>query len=276
MSFHFRREYRGPLKGIVLDWAGTTIDYGCRAPAAVFIEVFRDRGIEVTQPEAREPMGMAKREHIRQITLMPSVAKQWRHKHGAAATDADIDSIYREFIPRQLACLESYSDVIEGVPAFIEECRDREMKIGATTGYNREMMAICAKHAAPQNYSPDVSVCADDVPAGRPAPWMALVAAMKLGIYPMEAVVKIGDTYADIDEGLNAGMWTIGISKTGNELGLSAAEAAALTDAELEPRLCAIEDRMRQRGAHYVARSVGECLPILEEINDRLACGEHP
>ena len=99
MSFHFRRQYRGPLQGVILDWAGTTIDYGCCAPAAVFIEVFRNRGIEVTQRESREPMGMAKREHIRQITLMPSVARQWRHKYGTAATEADIDAIYREFIP---------------------------------------------------------------------------------------------------------------------------------------------------------------------------------
>ena len=150
------------------------------------------------------------------------------------------------------------------------------MKIGGTTGYNREMMGICARHAEQQNYAPDVSVCADDVPSGRPAPWMALMAAMRLGIYPMESIVKIGDTYADIDEGLNAGMWTIGISRTGNELGLSEEEAAVLTDAELEPRLCAIEDRMRQRGVHFVARSVGDCLPILEEIDVRLARGEHP
>lgn len=276
MTFTFKREYRGPLRGVILDWAGTTVDFGCRAPAAVFIEVFRDRGITVTQSEAREPMGMAKREHIRQITLMPSVAEQWEKKFGKPATDADIDAIYEDFIPRQIACLKSYSDVIGGVPAFIDDCRNRGMKIGATTGYNREMMEICGEHASTQGYAPDVSICADDVPAGRPAPWMALMAAMKLGVYPMESIVKIGDTYADIDEGLNAGMWTIGISRSGNELGLSEQEVLDLTYAELAPRLHSIESKMRQRGAHFVARSVGECMPIIETINARLARGEQP
>jgi phosphonoacetaldehyde hydrolase len=162
------------------------------------------------------------------------------------------------------------------VAEFIESCRRRGVKIGATTGYNREMMELCAQHAVKQNYVPDVSVCADDVPAGRPAPWMALLAAMKLGIYPMESVVKIGDTYADIDEGLNAGMWTVGITRTGNEVGLSEAELAQLELWDLEKRIKNVEERMRQRGAHYVARSVGECLPILNDINVRLARGDRP
>lgn len=274
--YYFRREYRGGLRGVILDWAGTTIDFGCRAPAAVFIEVFQQRGIEVSQAEAREPMGLAKREHIRQITLMPSVVKQWENTFGKPASDADVEAMYRDFIPRQLECLASYSDVIAGVPAFIDTCRQQGLKIGATTGYNKEMMDLCAQHAQQQGYAPDVSVCADEVPAGRPSPWMAIAAAMKLGIYPMESVVKIGDTYADIDEGLNAGMWAIGITRTGNELGLSEKEIAAADPKVIETKIRAIEEKMRMRGAHYVARGVSECGPILSEINARLARGERP
>jgi phosphonoacetaldehyde hydrolase len=276
MTFHYRREYCGPLQAIILDWAGTTIDYGCRAPAAVFIDVFRDRQIDVSILEAREPMGMAKREHIKQILHMPRIAEQWRSKFGHSATEQDIDDIYRDFIPKQLDSLPAYSDVIPGVAAFIDACRSQGLKIGATTGYNFEMMDICAQQAAKQGYAPDASFCADDVPAGRPAPWMALACAMKLGVYPMESIVKIGDTYADIEEGLNAGMWTIGISQTGNELGLSEAEVAKLDPAELEDRLLLIESRMKRCGAHYTAHGVADCLPILEEIDDRLASGDRP
>ena len=63
------------LKAIVFDWAGTMIDHGSRAPAIVFQEIFRQRGIEITIDQAREPMGMAKREHILAITQMPDIQK---------------------------------------------------------------------------------------------------------------------------------------------------------------------------------------------------------
>ena len=37
MDFYFQRTYRGPLQAVLLDWAGTTMDYGCFAPAVVFV-----------------------------------------------------------------------------------------------------------------------------------------------------------------------------------------------------------------------------------------------
>jgi phosphonoacetaldehyde hydrolase len=100
--------------------------------------------------------------------------------------------------------------------------------------------------------------------------------ARRLGIYPMAHMVKIGDTLADIAEGLNAGMWTIGLSKTGSELGLTEAESAALPPAELNARLAAIKVRMIDAGAHYVAESLADCAPILDAIDARLADSSQP
>jgi phosphonoacetaldehyde hydrolase len=119
-------------------------------------------------------------------------------------------------------------------------------------------------------------VCSSDVPAGRPAPWMCYLNAINLRVYPMEAMVKIGDTVSDIQEGRNAGMWTIGVTKTGNELGLTEVEVAALAPADLRARLEAIGDRLRAAGAHYVAESIQECPEIVDIINDRLVRGERP
>ena len=60
MTFTYARRYRGPLKAVILDWAGTTLDYGCHAPAVVFTEVFKRRGVDISMEEAREPMGAHK------------------------------------------------------------------------------------------------------------------------------------------------------------------------------------------------------------------------
>ena len=85
MEFTFQRMYRGPLKAVLLDWAGTTMDYGCFAPAVVFMEVFKRKGVEITIEEAREPMGAHKKVHIRQIAKNESVAKRWQQALGNRA-----------------------------------------------------------------------------------------------------------------------------------------------------------------------------------------------
>ena len=68
MSFTYQRQYRGKIEAVLLDWAGTTMDYGCMAPAVVFVEVYKRQGVPITMDEARAPMGAHKRVHIQRIT----------------------------------------------------------------------------------------------------------------------------------------------------------------------------------------------------------------
>jgi phosphonoacetaldehyde hydrolase len=276
MDFVFHRSYRGPLKAVILDWAGTTMDYGCFAPAAVFQEVYKRHGVEITIEQARAPMGTAKKVHIGQIAEMEEVAQKWQARHGRRPTDDDVETLFREFVPLQLSCLADYADLIPGTVEVVRELRRRGLKIGSTTGYTGDMMELLLAEAKKRGYVPDSSVCATQVPAGRPHPWMCLQNAMNLQIYPMEAFVKAGDTLPDIAEGLNAGMWTIGLVKTGNELGLTEAQVNALALQAREERLARARQRMYQAGAHYVVDGIGDILPILDQINDRLARGERP
>ncbi len=276
MTFSYRRTYLGPVKLVVLDWAGTTMDYGCYAPAVVFIEVFKRKGVEISIEEAREPMGAHKLVHIRKISQIPAVARRWQEVHGRPCTEEDVQAMFEEFVPLQLDCLADYAELIPGTLDTVAELRSRGIKIGSTTGYTREMMKLLQREAADRGYEPDATVCASDVPAGRPEPWMCLANAQNLGVYPMEACVKIGDTLPDIDEGLNAGMWTIGLAKTGNEVGLNEQEIAELSADELQRRLDRAYQRMAQSGAHYVVDTVAEILPLIDQIQERLASGERP
>jgi phosphonoacetaldehyde hydrolase len=276
MEFFFRRSYRGPIKAVILDWAGTAVDYGCCAPAQVFRKVFAGHGVEITEEQARGPMGLMKRDHIRQITQMGPVAQQWQAVHGHPADEADVEQMYADFIPLQLAILADYADPIPGTLAFVAELHQRGIKIGSTTGYNREMMEVLVPEAARRGYAPDAWVCATDVPAGRPFPWMLYANAMKLGAYPPESIVKIGDTLPDIDEGLNAGAWTIGVAQTGNEIGLTQEQVGQLPSGELATKLEAVRRRMAAAGAHAVVDGVWDCAAVIEDIGQRLAHGERP
>lgn len=276
MQYRYRRSYQGPLQALIVDWAGTVVDYGCMAPAAVFLEVFEREGVKISMAEARGPMGAHKRTHIAEIAAMAAVAERWQEAHGAAVTEADIDRMYANFIPLQLDCLSEYSALIPGVLTVMEHCRQQGMKIGSTTGYDRDMLNINLRDAAVQGFAPDASFCASDVPRGRPHPHMALQNVIALDIETVAACVKVDDTVPGIEEGLNAGMWTIGVAVCGNEFGLPEAAVKSLSPEQFQRRRTMVYRKMYQSGSHYVVDSIGDILPCLEDIQARLARGEQP
>jgi phosphonoacetaldehyde hydrolase len=253
-------------QAVILDWAGTTVDYGSCAPATVFVEIFRRRGVQITVAEARGPMGRSKRDHIAAVAALPRVAASWRAARGGLPSNADVQAMYDDFLPLQKETLARGSDVIPGVVKAITLCRRQGLKIGSTTGYTRELMEIVAPIAAREGYKPDCIVCSDDVPAGRPAPWMNFRAAERLSVYPMSSIIVVDDTPVGIEAGLNAGCLTVAISQTGNALGLSADEVASLPAATLEARLAAIERAFLELGAHHVIRGVGDLPYVLKQL----------
>lgn len=276
MDFVFQRTYRGPLKAVILDWAGTTIDFGSFAPVAVFIRLFEQQGISISKEDVRSGMGLMKKDHLRLILNRPTVAEAWRQKRGSDPSDADIDSLFGEFATLQTEILRQYTLPIRGLAETIADLRRRKIKIGSTTGYTRAMMDIVLPEAEKQGYVPDALVCPDEVPAGRPYPWMVYQNLINLQVYPSEAVVKVGDTLPDIEEGLNAGLWTVGVALSGNLLGLSEAEVAALPAAELAAQREAIAKQLYQSGAHYVIDGIWDLPPVLDDIQMRLKHGERP
>lgn len=276
MDFYFRRSYRGRLRAVIIDWAGSTVDYGCCAPAKVFLQVFEAKGVRITMEEARHPMGMHKRDHIRAIMEMPRVNELWRTVYLRAPNEQDISDLFDRFLPLQLLSLKDHSKLIPGALEAINFFRERHLKIGTTTGYTRKMMEVVMAEAKRQGYEPDLVVCADEVPKGRPSPFMCFENAKKLGIYPMESMVKIGDTRADIEEGLNAGMWTIGLARSGNEMGLSEEEEHKLSDDDRARRITSAETTLASSGAHYVVDNIGDATSLIDAINARLRAGERP
>ncbi|HEV8308236.1 MAG TPA: phosphonoacetaldehyde hydrolase [Methylomirabilota bacterium] len=276
MSFSYRRVYRGPIEAVLLDWAGTTMDFGCVAPAVVFIEVFRRRDVPITMEEARAPMGAHKRVHIQRITELDSVRQRWRDAHGRPPTDDDVQAMFDEFVPLQLECLSKYSELISGTVEVVGELRRRGIKIGSTTGYTTPMMEINLRDAERQGYMPDSTVCASDVPAGRPSPYMCLRNVINLGVTTVHACIKVDDTVPGIEEGLNAGMWTVGLAVSGNEVGLTLDEWAALPASERAVKRERAYRRLRQAGAHHVVDTIADLMPCVDDIQARIHRGEQP
>lgn len=82
---------------IILDWAGTTVDFGCMAPVEAFKKAFDNKNIQLTYDEIRQPMGMLKIDHIKQLLSLEQVKEQWLKLHGRASEEEDVYAIYQDF-----------------------------------------------------------------------------------------------------------------------------------------------------------------------------------
>ena len=138
------------------------------------------------------------------------------------------------------------------------------------------MMAEILPRAAEQGYAPEVVVCAGETAAGRPSPLMMWKALVELGAWPARACVKVDDAVVGIAEGLEAAAWTVGLSASGNGVGLAQDALAALSQAERAARIEASSAALREAGAHYVIESVAELGPVLAQIEAWIARGERP
>jgi phosphonoacetaldehyde hydrolase len=265
-----RRRFRGPIQAVLFDWAGTVVDFGSRAPVIAVSQTFSDLGVPITVDEARGPMGMSKRDHIHAILDLPRVADRWRQAQGAAPTMESVDVVYREFLVTQAQLIVEHSALIPGCLATIEHCRQRGMRLGSSTGYTRELMEPLIAAAKRQGLEFDSVVCADDVPQGRPAPWMCLENARRLGVFPMDAIVAVDDTSVGIEAGLNAGMWTVGVAKSGNLVGLSLSEFDSLSEADQQTRLKGASEKLRLAGADFVVATVADLPGVLDALEHAL------
>jgi phosphonoacetaldehyde hydrolase len=264
------------IKAIILDWAGTVVDHGSRAPMGAFVKAFAQFDVTISIADARGPMGMAKRDHIRMVGTSPAVAAAWRAKHGRDFDEAAIDAIFEVFEPMNIAAIEAHSALIPGAHEALDWCKARGIRIGSTTGYTRPIMERLMPLAAAQGFVPEVTICAGDLAAGRPAPLQIWSALAQMGIWPASSVIKLDDTAPGIGEARAAGCWAVGVALTGNNPGLSAEELAGLAPAERDALRHSASEPLFQAGAHLVIETIAELPTLIDHIETRLAAGEKP
>ncbi len=255
------------FKAVVFDWAGTTIDFGSFAPMGVFVEAFKRFGIETTIEEARGPMGAPKWHHIDAMMKLPSVVEQWTAKYGAAPRKKDVDKVYAVFVPMNEEVVADYATLVPGTKDVVDRLRGWGLKIGSTTGYTRSIMERVLPLAAEQGYAPDNLVCADDLPEGRPGPLMMYKCFVDLVVYPPSAVIKVDDTEPGIAEGVAAGCVTVGVTLSGNAVGRTPEELAAMSEAEIAPLRAKAADLLKAAGAHHVIDTIADLPALIERLD---------
>lgn len=254
---------------VVFDWAGTLVDYGSFAPVVALQRVFARRGVRVIDTHAREPMGKSKRQHIEAVLRMPEIELQWQKVLGRTPSRADVETIYRDFQVTLLGLLDAHSQLTPGALEALGHLRARGTRVATSTGYFRQAADLVLAAAERQGFVPDHAACADDVSAGRPAPWMIYACMEALQVFPPGRVVVVGDTVADVQAARNAGCYSVAVSRTGNEVGLSPCDWAALDAQEQEAHLARARATLREAGDHVVIEALSELPAVIERLELR-------
>lgn len=264
------------VQAVVLDWAGTVVDFGSFAPTQIFVEAFAEFGVAVSLEEARGPMGMGKWDHIRTLCNQPQIAERYRAVFNRLPTDDDVTALYERFMPLQIEKIALHSALIPGALDTIDALRDQGLKIGSCSGYPAVVMEKVVQLARQNGYVADHVVATDEVPNGRPYPAQALANVIALGISDVAACVKVDDTWPGILEGRSAGMWTVALTCSGNALGLNYDQFKALPIEDLAAERQRITKMFEGSRPHYLIDTIVDLPGVIEDINSRLARGETP
>ncbi len=277
-NYVYTRGYRGKVKGMVLDWSGTTADEYVLAPAVVFVDVFKKFNVEISMAEARGPMGLRKDLHILELTKVPEIRERWKGVYGKYPDQEDVDRMFADFVPMQLNCLRKYTTLLPHVAEVTQKFQKEGIKIGSSTGFVRSMVDILEEDAKKQGYTPDASVAGDEVVNGaRPKPFMVYRNLDLMDVHPIQSVVKVDDTVSGVGEALEAGCWGVGIARYSNYMDMDTLEEAkSLPEEEFQRRLVKTRDILQKAGAHYVIDTFDQLVDVVEDVNLRLSRGERP
>jgi phosphonoacetaldehyde hydrolase len=215
-------------------------------------------------------MGKAKIDHLRAILAAPAVAQRWMKAEGALPGEADVERLYARLAPAMQAAAAKASRLIPGAVEAVTELKSMGVRIGSGTGYTRDMMAPILSNAAAQGYTPEVVVCAGETPSGRPAPFMTWQALIAMDIWPASACVKVDDAAVGIEEGKQAGCWTVGLSASGNGVGLDLDAFHALSEIDRRQRIARSAAELEAAGADYVVDDISHLPSIVRDIARRI------
>jgi len=192
---------------VIFDMAGTTVDDTGQVPAA-FTATLAANNVAITADQIARVRGGSKRQAIRDLLR--------RSASGARPDEASArraDRIYGEF---RINLAKSYIDggirCVPGADRVIHELRCKGIKVALTTGFDRDIATLLLSMLGWTRQTIDVIVCGDDVPNGRPAPDLILLAMMLTGVSDPTLVANVGDTTLDLESAARAGVgWNIGV-----------------------------------------------------------------
>ena len=173
--------------------AGTTVkDSGEVAHA--FSAALADHGVEASAQQINAVRGASKREAIATLVML---------KYGADA--ARVEAVYVSFRNHLQRVFTREAEPVAGAVDTFTWLRERGIKLALNTGFDRDITGILLDALRWRDIA-DAVICGDDVPLGRPAPYMIFRAMEATGTVDVRHVLNAGDTVSDLQAARNAGV----------------------------------------------------------------------
>ena len=197
---------------VVFDMAGTTVQDDGQVPEA-FTAALAEYGVAVSPEAIRGLRGASKREAI--IGLLPAGAARAEQAKRVYAS-------FRDHLARR------YADTAREVPGagdVFAYLRGRGIRVALNTGFDRDTTQMLLAALGWAAHTVDAIVCGDEVPQGRPAPYLIFRCMEATGAVSVGRVVNVGDTVLDLRAGHNASVrFNVGVLSGAHGRDLLAAE----------------------------------------------------
>ena len=184
---------------VVFDMAGTTVrDKGNVAEA--FIQAFQKQGINIPTAEVNKVMGWRKKDAIRLLL-------DKYHPFSNGMDNELIETIHDAFISNMISFYEQDEELqpLEKAEELFAKLKANNIKVALNTGFTRAITDVILKKLRwNEGAIIDFAIASDEVPEGRPHPYMIQELMQRSGITDAGKVVKVGDTEVDVQEGRNA------------------------------------------------------------------------
>ena len=193
------------LELVIFDLGGTTIRDSGQVPEA-FRAALQAAGFAVSQEDLQKARGASKREVIRSFV-------ERRFSPGDPETLARAETIFNSFRDNLAGrYAQGGIEVLPGVVETFAWLQRRQVSIALNTGFDRAITTLILQTVRWDEAVVQAVVCGDDVPQGRPAPYLIFHAMESLGVTDVHRVAVVGDTVLDLQAGWNAGVrWNIGV-----------------------------------------------------------------
>jgi len=194
MQMSDRTEMAHGIRLMVFDMAGTTVEDGGQVPIA-FGAALAECGIDLTDEQLGKVRGASKREAIAELVAT----------HAGPAWRGRADEVYASFVRHLEREFGTGVKALPGAEDAFSYLRAHGVNIALSTGFDRDIASLLLD-ALGWKQAADFFVCGDDVPRGRPAPYLIFRAMEATGVDSVHAVGALGDTVLDLQAGFNAGV----------------------------------------------------------------------
>ncbi len=210
------------IRAVIFDLGGTLVDKYSLSPLINLKNAFLKNNVRLSDKLIARDMGMDKFDHITHLSYDKEFRDQFIYNHGRLHSSIDLNNIYDDFCNFQERYLQNHLELIPETKDAIDKLKEKDIKIGITTGFNLDQMNLCLDLLEKHGIYPDSAVSSSclDVPS-RPDPQMIQENMRRLGISNPKQIMKVDDTCVGIEEGINAGCITVGVARWSINMGIT-------------------------------------------------------